>query len=257
MSEILINGKTVFKDPEVILFDKDGTLIDIHHYWVSMIKIRSSLIAKRWFAKHPDIKNIELILCDVMGVDINTGKMKPEGPVGVKPRSFIVNVASDMVRYKGVNIVNDEMESLFIEVDQKTSEDILPLLKLLPGAITLLESLKKCDIATAIVSTDITSRARLSIEALKLNHLFDDIIGGDSVKNTKPSPDLALAALNKSQYNANKTIVIGDHPVDINMGVSANVGLNIGVLTGLSEIKSFEGLECEVIPNLTNIEVRC
>lgn len=257
MSEVLINGKLVFKDPEIILFDKDGTLIDIHHYWTSMIKIRVSLISNRWFTKHPDKDKIETTLCEAMGVELKTGRMKTEGPVGVKPRSFIVNVASDIVRYKDVNITNEDMESLFVEVDQMTSENILPLLRILPGTLKLLEDLKTCDIKTVIVSTDITSRAELSIKALKLDHLFDQIIGGDSVKNTKPSPDLALSAFTKFQCTASKAVVIGDHPVDIKMGEAAHSGFNIGVLTGLSELQSFEGLNCSVVDDLTDIEVRC
>ena len=65
-------------------------------------------------------------------------------------------------------------------------------------------------------------------------HFKVAIIGGDDVKNTKPSPDLALAVIEKCNVDKSKTIVIGDHPVDVQMGIAAKMGYNIGVLTGLS-----------------------
>ena len=256
MAIIIIDGNS-FEDVELVLFDKDGTIIDIHHYWKSMIKIRSSLIVKRWFQDHNKKNNIENELIEAMGVDQKTGRMKPEGPVGIKPRPFIVDVASKLVQHYGASISSDDMENLFKEVDQLTSQEMLPLLKLLPGVVNLLESLNKCKIPTAIVSTDITSRAYAAMKTLELEHLFNEIIGGDAVINTKPQPDLALNVIDKIKCNPDRTVVIGDHPVDIKMGESAGVGLNIGVLTGLSDSDLFEGLKCVVVPDLNSIEVKC
>ena len=170
--QLLIDDEVAYADPEVILFDKDGTLIDIHHYWTSMIRIRSALIVERWFETYPDRQEVEYQLIDVMGVDLQLGRMKPEGPVGIKPRPFIVNVAAEVVRHHGLDISNDEMERLFTEVDQSTAEDLLSLLHLLPGAKNLLQQLKEKGIASIIVSTDITSRARKAMEVLHLDQYF-------------------------------------------------------------------------------------
>ena len=128
MSKLLIDGEIVLDKIEAIIFDKDGTLIDIHHYWSSMIKLRASLIAHKWFVQKK-AEQIERDLVDIMGVDLLSGKIKPNGPVGIKSRPFIVNIASEMVRSRGVDITNNEMENVFLEVDRQTSEKILPLLK--------------------------------------------------------------------------------------------------------------------------------
>lgn len=257
MSQLLLNGTVALNKPELVLFDKDGTLIDIHHYWVSLIKIRASVIIQRWFGRREEKKEIERALVNAMGVDLTTLRMKPEGPVGVKPRPFIVQVAADIVRGNGVELSNEDMEALFAEVDLQTAKDMGRILKILPGVLELLEGLKKCGVASAVVSTDITSRVRKAMEILKLGKYFTDIIGGDFVKNSKPAPDLALYVINKYQFAPEKVVVIGDHVVDIKMGESANVGLNVGVLTGLSGAKAFDGLNCAVVPDLHSIEVRC
>lgn len=254
-SQILIDGKIVHDSPKVVLFDKDGTLIDIHHYWASMIRIRSEKIVQRWFPTIVDQKKIKDTLIDVMGVDLQSGRMKPDGPVGIKPRPFIVDVAADVVRKEGCDISHDEMESLFTEVDFATSKEMLPLLKVLPGVEDLLVKLQQCGILSVIVSTDITSRARKAMEVLQLNHYFSEIIGGDLVEHTKPAPDLAALALARVNCDTDSAVVIGDHPVDILMGHNAAIGSNIGVLTGLSDDSAFIGHECHVVSDLQSIMV--
>jgi len=257
MSRLFVDGSEVFIDPQIVLFDKDGTLIDIHHYWSSMIRMRSSLIIKRYFSRSNDKDNMVFNLNDSMGIDSKTGRMKKDGPVGIKPRKFIVQVAAETVRRNGVSITDEEIEKIFVEVDEITSYNMLPLLRLLPGVKDLLEKLKKCGVTSVIASTDITSRVHIAMKTLRLDHFFDEIIGGDLVNKTKPEPDLALKVIDSCGCDSSKAVVIGDHPVDILMGESASAGLNIGVLTGLSGFSAFDGMNCRVVNDLTSIDMRC
>jgi len=57
MPSLKVNGKTVIKDPELIIFDKDGTLIDIHFYWTSMIQNRSECLSRRFFYRYTQARN--------------------------------------------------------------------------------------------------------------------------------------------------------------------------------------------------------
>ena len=97
MSDLLVDGKILLHNIKAVIFDKDGTLIDIHHYWTSMIKIRASLVALKCLDNN-ERDRIESHLIDIMGVNLETGQMKPDGPVGVKSRVFNVGVVSDFVR---------------------------------------------------------------------------------------------------------------------------------------------------------------
>lgn len=253
--QILLDDKVIHPSPKVVLLDKDGTLIDIHHYWVSMINIRSEYIVDRWFPEVSNKQDIKDKLVETMGVDIQSERMNPNGPVGVKPRSFIVRVAADVVRNLGCKISDGDMENIFLEVDADTSKNMLPLLKLLPGVKELLMKLKSSNIYAVIVSTDITSRARKAMQALEIEEYFSEIIGGDLVENTKPSSDLAELALDKVGCMASSAIVIGDHPVDMLMGKNAGIDVNIGVLTGLSRKKSFDECRCNIITDLKSVHV--
>jgi phosphoglycolate phosphatase len=256
LTTLLVDGIPLLERPELVLFDKDGTLIDIHHYWVSMINLRSDLIIKRYFKGRSTADEVRYALIDAMGVGATNNRMKPDGPVGIKPRHFIVKVATQTIRNHGVEVEESDTETLFSEVDRNTSNDLLPLLKILPGVTELLVALNEKNIPAAVVSTDITSRATAAIEVLGLGKYFKTIIGGDAVVNTKPAPDLALAAATYCNVQTKHSVVIGDHPVDILMGQKAGCGLNIGVLNGLSNRMGFANLDCTLIPDLTHITVR-
>ena len=111
MTDLFINDECVLEDVRLILLDKDGTIIDIHHYWGSMLKERARLIVNRWFFDSDSQTKIFNELIDVMGIEIESGRMKPEGPVGVKPRPFIVKVATEVVCKKGVTTEEEEIEN--------------------------------------------------------------------------------------------------------------------------------------------------
>uniref|UniRef100_UPI0040489134 HAD family hydrolase n=1 Tax=Rheinheimera sp. TaxID=1869214 RepID=UPI0040489134 len=256
MTTLAVNGIDMLEQPELVLFDKDGTLIDIHHYWVGMVKLRADLISTHYFKGKSTKQETRHTLIDAMGVDTISNRMKRDGPVGVKPRHFIVEVVTETIRNQGIKVEESDIEALFSEVDWNTSIKLLPLLKVLPGVKELLSVLQGNNIPVAIVSTDITSRATAAMESLGLAHYFKTIIGGDAVLNTKPAPDLALAATTFCKVDPHRTAVIGDHPVDILMGQNAGCGLGVGVLNGISNPPAFEKLKCTTVPDLTHITVR-
>jgi len=35
-------------DTELVIFDKDGTLIDVHYYWGGMVELRAKLLSS-WY----------------------------------------------------------------------------------------------------------------------------------------------------------------------------------------------------------------
>lgn len=256
MSELRIDGKPYAENPQLLLLDKDGTLVDIHHYWTGMIRLRAELAGQRWFGGSRERPTIEAKLMEAMGIDTLSGRMKPQGPVGIKPRSFIVQVAAGVVQDAGVGVSEEEMEDLFGDIDRATAQDMLPLLRLLPGVMNLLEQARQCGVSLAIVSTDITERAGRSLRALGIDDYFTAIVGADAVLHTKPAPDLAELVL-RGGYDRERTIVIGDHPVDVQMGLNAGVRNNIGVLTGLSTADMFMPYECAVVKDLTSLQIAC
>jgi len=256
MSLLVVDNKVLVDSPSLVLFDKDGTLVDIHHYWVSMIRLRADLISQRLFAREEIRPPVKAALESAMGVDQETNRMKFEGPVGVKPRPEIVDVVVRASREYGAITDSNSIESMFKEVDETTSIDMKPLVKILPGVVDLLDQLRSHNIPAAIVTTDITERAKKAMGTVGLSRYFIDIVGGDIVEKTKPHSDLAEYVLSKSTVFNKNVVVIGDHPVDVEMGLAAGISTNIGVLTGLSDAAAFHHLDCTTVRDLTKVVVR-
>ena len=254
MTELRTGADRILIGCEAVLFDKDGTLVDIHHYWASMIRLRSALLVELWTGDEDDAVLLERLV-GAMGVDGATGRMKPEGPVGVLPRATIVRVATDELRAGGVEVEEVDVEEAFAEVDRRTAGELAPLVRLLPGVSDLLDRLASRGVATAVVTTDLSERARRALEVVGLLDRFAVVVGGDDVARTKPAPDLACSALTALGVDASASVVVGDHPVDVGMAMAAGCGASVGVLTGLADEGDFAGEPCTTVPDLTHLSV--
>lgn len=253
MTALKCAGTTVLDGCTAVLFDKDGTLVDIHHYWVSMIRLRSALLVERFAVDGP--LSAEERIVEAMGVDRGTGRMKREGPVGVLPRPAIVAVSADVLRMMGHQVSEEDVEACFAEVDRRSAANLAPLVRVLPGVEGLLEDLGAAGVVSAVVTTDLSGRATGALEVAGLLDRFEVVVGADEVARTKPAPDLAVAAMEYLDVDPVRTAVVGDHPVDVDMAVAAGCGAAVGVLTGLADEAGFRSKPCVVAPDLTHLFV--
>ena len=218
-------------DTELVIFDKDGTLIDVHYYWGGMVELRAKLLSKK-YVKFQYQEKATYELMSNMGISLETNKIKPMGPVGIKPREYIINTAYQVVKQYFDAITIEQVSSVFKEIDVYSQTHLAQLVKPLPGVEALLTTLKQQKIKIAIATTDLTSRAKLAMDSIGLTHYFDCIAGADLVDEDKPSADLVNYLCDKMECAKSKTLVVGDSIVDLRMAESAQVDF-IGVKTGL------------------------
>ena len=215
---------------KMVIFDKDGTLIDVHHYWCSMIEFRAD-----FFIDSVDILEKEKLyneLVENMGINLKTKKMKPEGPVGIKPRGFIVKVALETMKKYDASYTQERVENIFLQVDEYSKTKLPLIVKALPDVERLLQDLVKANVKIAIATTDLSTRASLAMDSLNLKKYFIEIAGADLVKNAKPSPDLVNYILKKSDLLKEEIVVIGDSMADLGMAKNALCRF-LGVKSGL------------------------
>ncbi|WP_107840930.1 pyrophosphatase PpaX [Metasolibacillus meyeri] len=91
------------------------------------------------------------------------------------------------------------------------------------GVVSTLEQLHAERIRLAIVSTKRREMIERGLKVLGVGHLFEQIIGYDSVQHVKPHPEPILLALEKMQLAKEDVIMIGDNSHDIEAGHNAGV----------------------------------
>ena len=229
MSRLLLPNSS-FDNIKMVIFDKDGTLIDIHHYWCSMIEFRAEAFVKSVIVSKKQKLYNELV--DAMGIDLISKKMKPEGPVGIKPRGFIMDVALDVMQSHDDTYTKEKVFEVFKEVDEYSKTKLKNIVQALPDTKRVLEDLKEAGIQVSIATTDLTNRAELAMSALNLRDFFVDIVGADLIKNAKPSADLIEYILEKNGLNKEDVVVVGDSMADLGMATNASCSF-IAVKTGL------------------------
>lgn len=249
MSRLSVNGHLVDK-VELCIFDKDGTLIDIHRYWSCMIRYRAEHLVDLYV---PEIhKNIALDnLMDAMGIDLTTGKIKEDGPVGIMPRPFIIKTALESINKYNFNVTEKNVRDAFDKVDEYSKSRLKEIIHILPGVVSLLEELKTFGVFIAVATTDITERAEMAMDTISLLDYFDIIAGADKVTHSKPSSDLVEYITSHLGVNPAHTVVIGDSEPDQFMAENAGVQF-IGVGTGLkkSEFPGETGLYIDTLESL-------
>ena len=250
MVDLLINDKHL-KNVELVIFDRDGTLIDLYHYWAQMIDQRAGLICRHYGLA--DIHKDKLMF--EMGVDVANKKLRPEGPVGIKRREIVMQASIVYLSALGIKESQSVCTEIFKEVDRQSENNLNKLIKPLDGALKLINRLHGLGCKLAIATTDKTERARLSLDFLGLTAKFDYIIGADAVEHSKPATDMVEAILAALKVPKERALMVGDAATDIEMGRNANLQASIAVCTGITPRAQLEQLTDLVVDDISKIEI--
>ncbi len=251
MSDLILPYSKI-DNVKMVIFDKDGTLIDIHHYWCSMIELRSEIIVNSLNMKNKQVVYNELL--DNMGIDLELKRIKPEGPVGIKSRDFIVDVVFNIIQKYDKSYEKWMVIDFFKQADDYSKTKFDRIVKVLPGVKRVLKDLKTANIKIAIATTDLTQRAVLAMKTIRLESYFDEIVGADLVKNPKPNHDLIEFILRKSKLLKDDVVIIGDSMADLKMSENAECEF-IGVKSGLYT-KKFIDKSKNIINDLSQLKIK-
>ncbi len=136
----------------------------------------------------------------------------------------------------------DKKNAWFVDyVNQMKPDEILP------GAKALLESCKTKGIKVALGSS--SKNAKTVLNLLNITHLFDVIVDGTMIKNSKPHPEIFLLGASLLNVPANQCIVFEDAEAGVEAALAAGmrcIGLGSPVQLGKANL---------VIPDLKNFTI--
>ena len=234
------------KNIKHLCFDKDGVLIDVHAYWKHTTEIRAEFLSKQ-LCLNDEQKNQ---LIDVMGIDLDTGKIKIKGPIGYEPRFKIIeNVKSKLIESE-IEIKSSKLEEIFIRIDEYQQNNNDFKINLLDGVSEFL-SFSRHRFIMSIFTSDRKKNTDILLTKLGLESYFGYVLGGDSVKNPKPHPEGILKICKKLGIKANHSAYISDTASDLKMAQNAGLPFQVGVSTGLDSRQKLSEFGNLVFKSLT------
>ena len=84
----LSHNDWLIENVDTVLFDKDGTIIDLHYFWGKITEMRVLAIISKYNLSE-DLYNT---LCFFLGYDVNKHMMLPEGITAVYSRIKIIEI---------------------------------------------------------------------------------------------------------------------------------------------------------------------
>lgn len=176
----------------VVLWDMDGVIVDSGPYhfaaWQDTFAGKGRSFTRDDFAALFGARN-DFIIKRVMDGDLTAGD---------------------------VEAIADEKEERF---RQKAGGNI----KAFPGAVRLLNDIKNGGFRLGLVSSAPRENIDLVIQELHLEEMFDCIVFGRQVPESKPSPQIYLVATERLAVAAGDCIVIEDSPLGIKAAKAAGM----------------------------------
>lgn len=110
-------------------------------------------------------------------------------------------------------------------------ERYIPRLRPTPGAHALLERLRQEGLRLVVATSAAEEELRPMLEQVGLTELLARKTSSDDADNSKPDPDIIVAALRKGGLRPEQAIMLGDTPYDVEAASRACVG-TVAVLSG-------------------------
>jgi phosphoglycolate phosphatase len=210
--------KELTLDAELIVFDKDGTLVDLHTPWGQWAESVATGLAG--FIPSED-------LLSRLGWDATSERVEAETPLAIASLTTLQAVVATWLYEAGLgwSEAMATSERVLAAGPRPPASPICPL-------TPLFETLSARGYQLAVVSTDDLAGVERDLTPLGVLPYVSTIVAGDAALPTKPARDMVLAACHAVGVSPARTVVVGDSVADMLMGRAAKVALTIGVLSG-------------------------
>ena len=120
------------------------------------------------------------------------------------------------ISYEEKQKIMREKNDLYIELLQNINEE-----DIYPGSIEFLKNIRSRGIKTALCSS--SKNAEMVLNALGIGNLFDKIVTGNDIKNTKPDPEIFTLAAEGLRIPAFHCVVFEDSLAGIQGAAAAGM----------------------------------
>ncbi|AKG75073.1 HAD family hydrolase [Salinicoccus halodurans] len=210
----------------VILFDKDGTLLNYQKIWTPYAKRVIQAFAEE-FDRH-DIK-------DQLAYEL--GLIDGE----IAPNSILASGTGEMIQNHFENYESGAAAWMRKHYEDSLKE-ILESMELIEGSREVLEKFQDDGFENVIVTSDSRESTEYFIAKFDLGPLITDIVAGDDSPYHKPDIRMLEPLMERRGYTLLDMVMVGDNRSDTMLG--SEEGLRtVGVLSGTCREQDLEGAD--------------
>jgi len=201
-----------------VLFDKDGTLIDVHTTWVPIYREMMGEIFGI------DTAGAEALM-EQAGYDPATQKFRAGSVLAAGTTRQLVEIW-----WPGLDAAGRAEKVRMIDHDfgHLVTEKLSPLMPLAP----IFSELRAMGLKLGVATNDSHVSAKGHMAAIGVIEHFEDIIAGDTVPVAKPSGNMIRRFAEVTGLKPSAIAMVGDNSHDMEEARNGGAGLAIAVLSG-------------------------
>jgi phosphoglycolate phosphatase len=228
---------------ELVVFDKDGTLIDFDRMWsgwsADLVRKLVTVVGDR--ARTP--------LLRALGLDPADERVIPGSPLAAWPMARLRELT--VATLVDAGLTQGAAQAAVTRSWQPPDPVALahPLVDL--GA--LFGALRGQGIRVAVATSDDRAPTEATLAGLGVAGLVDALGCADDGLPVKPAPDTLLHLCAAVGVDPSRAAMIGDSPADVAMGRAAGAGLVVGVLSGVGVREELEPFSDQILGSVAEL----
>jgi phosphoglycolate phosphatase-like HAD superfamily hydrolase len=228
-----------FEGIDLVVFDKDGTLIDFDRMWSGW---SADLIHKVAAATDPSLIGP---MSRALGLD-SADRVLPGSALAATPMGHLRLLAIETLVEAGLT---PEAAGAAVAASWDPPDPVA-LAHPLTDLRSLFGGLQARGIRVAVATADDRAPTEATLAGLGVADLVDAITCADDGLPVKPAADGILHLCRELEVSPSRTAMIGDSASDVAMGRAAGAALVIGVLSGVGTAAELEPYADEIIPSI-------
>ena len=238
-------------DVDLVVFDKDGTMVDFDRLWTGKLRRAVELVVREAGLDTPAADR----LLRLIGVDPATRKVVPESPLAVTtlPKLGVVctvGLHQEGFAWHAAEVVSQGVFMPAIEAppaagDLATFGDLPCLFAALAGAGARI----------AILTSDDRLGTEACLPLLGLSAHVAAMVCGDDPLPSKPSPEGFLHLARQLGVAPSRALMVGDSVADMKAGRNAGAAGCVAVLSGTGDPAALAAVADVVLPDIGAITV--
>ena len=222
---------------DLVVFDKDGTLIDFHTLWGPRVKraIDAICASLGWD------QSLTNMLTTALGYDPQTAQVVSQGPLATAPISELEIVVATILFQHQMSwehakyLASEHFGPVMSALPQPTE------IKPLGDVHTAIARLKSSGVQVAIATSDDRAPTEAALRELNLTQTVDLILCADDPGTpSKPDPQVLHYISQQLVVGIDRTVMVGDTVSDLEMARQAGVALTVGITGGADKTVELE-----------------